>query len=89
MQTLSQQHPLPWLQLLVTDPAVHTVWVWHQALAVHLHQAGKILPALCLPGLAIRIQYTHTHTPLRIHVHVHVHTHLSGLQLLVVVLAGC
>lgn len=51
VETLSEQDSLPRLQVQVTDPTVHSIWVGHQVLSIQHHQPGKVLPPLCFPRL--------------------------------------
>ena len=51
VETLPEQHTLAWAEVCIADPTVHSLRVGHHLLAVQLHQPGKVLPALRLPGL--------------------------------------
>ena len=51
VETLPEQHTLAWLEVRIADPTVYCLRVAHHLLAIQLHQPGKVLPALRLPGL--------------------------------------
>lgn len=73
VETLSEQDSLPRLQVQVTDPTVHSIWVGHQVLSIQHHQPGKVLPPLCFPRLGWwgSTIYNNTHVE-----HARLYTHI-------------